>query len=60
MGVSTNGQICYGVLFEDGYEMPWDKQRQGEEERYYRLFTDYPTTDEFYTESGGRKEGVSQ
>ena len=24
MGVSTNGQICYGILFEESYEFPWD------------------------------------
>ena len=24
MGVSTDGQICFGVLFEEGYEFPWD------------------------------------
>src|SRR5690242_14196191 len=23
MSVSTNGQICYGVVFPDGYEFPW-------------------------------------
>ena len=24
MGISTDGQICFGVLFEEGYEFPWD------------------------------------
>lgn len=24
MGVSTNGQICFGILFDEGYEFPWD------------------------------------
>lgn len=24
MSQSTDGQICYGVLFEDGYEFPWE------------------------------------
>lgn len=23
MGTSTNGQICYGVAFEEGFEFPW-------------------------------------
>jgi hypothetical protein len=22
--VSTNGQICFGILFEEGFEFPWD------------------------------------
>lgn len=60
MGVSTNGQICYGVLFEDGYAMPWDESRHTESEWYYRLFPDYPTADELYTEEGNLKEGVTQ
>lgn len=24
MGMSTDGQVCYGVVFDDGYEFPWD------------------------------------
>jgi len=24
MGVSTDGRICFGYCFEDGYEFPWD------------------------------------
>ena len=23
MGVSTDGQICYGIVFEEGHEFPW-------------------------------------
>ena len=30
MGTSTNGQICYGVAFEDGYEFPWDADYDGD------------------------------
>lgn len=24
MGQSTNGQICYGIAFEEGFEFPWE------------------------------------
>lgn len=24
MSTSTNGEICYGILFEEGYEFPWN------------------------------------
>ena len=24
MGVSTDGQICFGILFDEGFEFPWD------------------------------------
>ena len=23
MGTSTNGQLCYGIVFEEGFEFPW-------------------------------------
>lgn len=25
MGQSTNGQICYGISFEDGFQFPWNE-----------------------------------
>lgn len=30
MGVSTNGQICYGVAFDEDYEFPWNKEHDGD------------------------------
>ena len=24
MSTSTDGQICYGIAFEEGFEFPWD------------------------------------
>ena len=27
MGVSTDGQLCYGILFEAGFEFPWDSDK---------------------------------
>ncbi len=30
MGQSTNGQLCYGIAFEDGFEFPWDVKHEGE------------------------------
>ena len=32
MGVSTNGEISFGIIFEEGYEFPWDKFDDGLEE----------------------------
>lgn len=26
MGASTNGQICYGIVFEEDHEFPWDAE----------------------------------
>jgi len=27
MGVSTNGQICYGIMFDEDTEFPWDEDK---------------------------------
>ena len=35
MGTSTNGQICYGVAFEEGYEFPWDVERDGDIDEWW-------------------------
>ena len=36
MGVSTNGQICYGITFDAGYEFPWDlDDYQGDIEEWW-------------------------
>lgn len=29
MSRSTNGELCYGIIFEDGYEFPWDDREKG-------------------------------
>ena len=30
MGTSTNGQICYGVAFDEEHEFPWDEEHEGD------------------------------
>lgn len=45
MGVSTNGQVCYGYLFEDGYEFPWGD----DVERWWRNECEFVPTDFPYT-----------
>jgi hypothetical protein len=29
MGVSTDGQICFGIAFEEGFEFPWGDDDEG-------------------------------
>ena len=45
MGVSTNGQICYGFMFEEGYEFPWDtdvsEHDEGDIEAWWRGVNNY-------------------
>lgn len=35
MGTSTNGQICYGVVFDEEYEFPWDKEHDGDIDNWW-------------------------
>lgn len=35
MGISTDGEICYGIIFEDGYEFPWDIDHEGDPEMWW-------------------------
>lgn len=36
MGISSDGQICYGIAFEEGYEFPWLEDKwEGDEEKWW-------------------------
>ena len=35
MGTSTDGQICYGVAFDDGHEFPWDVEHEGDVDEWW-------------------------
>lgn len=37
MGVSTDGQICYGILFPEDFEFPWDDEKFGGDVRDWWL-----------------------
>ena len=53
MGVSTNGQICFGVMLEEGVELPW-----GEDiEEWWRKVNDFKDVHEPWTEEGEYAEG---
>lgn len=61
MGVSTDGQLSYGCLFEEGFEFPWDKEKYDgdtdawwEDVRGFTSTVDYP-----YDEFGEYKEGFN-
>lgn len=59
MGVSTDGQICYGILFEDGYEFPWDED--GDIEDWWNDIhgmKDWKPTVEIYNSEGNYLNGI--
>lgn len=35
MGTSTNGQICFGILFEEDFEFPWSDAEDGDIENWW-------------------------
>jgi hypothetical protein len=55
MGVSTNGQICFGVVCEEDTEFPWDDGEWGGdiEEWWRTAVCGYIPEEEIYDESGG-------
>lgn len=54
MGVSTDGQICYGILLEEDQELPWDSgQWDGNiEEWWLYAIQGYKNPFELYTAKG--------
>lgn len=60
MGTSTDGQLCYGYLFDEGHEFPWyseddfgDLEMWWEEQNGY---VELPLEREPYTEDGDYQE----
>lgn len=62
MGQSTNGQICFGILLEDGIELPWDKDEfEGEPWEWWRKINGYKPLYECFTQDGQEyAEGFSR
>lgn len=56
MGVSTDGQICYGVLFEEGFHFPWGESYDIED--WWMRTSGYKPSVEIYNEKGEYINGV--
>ena len=64
MGTSTDGQLCFGVMLEEGFEFPWgwngDGVFDGDLEEWWRSVNGYQCQVESpWDEAGNRKPGVS-
>ncbi len=56
MGVSTDGQICFGIVFPEGFEFPWDDPKfDGEIEEWWRSIHGYKEPFKLY--DGGEYVG---
>lgn len=53
MSVSTDGQICFGVLLEEGAELPWnDESYDGDIENWWLAINGFKSSVEIYDEKG--------
>ncbi len=59
MGVSTNGQICFGLLYEEGFEFPWNEDGQ-ELEDWWRDVCEYKPSKEVYDSKGDHLPGIGK
>lgn len=59
MSISTDGQICYGVLFEDGQIFPWDEDGDIEDWWVYKALN-FRHSVEIYTKNGEHEKGIVQ
>lgn len=59
MGTSTNGQICYGLVFEEGHEFPWDINDEGIDDWWTFKICGYEHSKECYGEAG-RLPGITE
>lgn len=59
MGQSTNGQICFGVAFPDGFEFPWDTNRQydGDIEEWWKHLKGFTPLFEMWGKDNNYKDG---
>lgn len=57
MGISTNGQICFGILFPEEYAFPWDKYGD-EEEWWLKDVLKYKPPFEIFDSKGEYIDGV--
>lgn len=58
MGQSTDGQICFGIVFKDGYEFPWSENEDGHEEWWHTVVNGFKPSFEIYDENDEYLNGV--
>lgn len=59
MGISTNAHICYGILFEEDFEFPWEQEKylDGDLEEWWLKINNYKSPFELFDEHGGYLNG---
>lgn len=61
MGVSTNAEISYGIIFEEDFEFPWTDGEDNDIDNWW-LYTvnGYKHPFEIYDDKGMRIEGIDE
>ena len=57
MGVSTDGYIFYGILFDEGQEYPWDEEEDGDIQTWWLKECGFKPTKEFFDKNGNYING---
>jgi hypothetical protein len=61
MGVSTDGQLHFGIVFEEGTEFPWEMdEHEHDIEQWWRNINGYKDIFEPYTDEGEYAAGWSR
>lgn len=69
MDTSTDGEISFGIMFEEGFEFPWDQSCDdgevehdfgGDIEEWWRLMNGFSIADSPFTQEGDYKPGVTK
>jgi len=58
MGQSNKGQICYGILFEEDYQFPWDKDGDEIDDWWIWKILKFKHTIELFDENGNFLNGI--
>lgn len=63
MSTSTNGQLSYGIIFDEGFEFPWTKDPwDGDERHWWRDVNGFKNSKEIYSNGdyiGGKRPNES-
>ena len=61
MGTSTDGQLSFGVVFEEGYEFPWDADQYGGDlDEWWQSISGYDNPHKPFNEHGEWNPGVTR
>ncbi len=58
MGVSTNAEISFGVIFNEGHEFPWSDEKHDGIDEWWLNVSEYKNPFEIFNDEGGYIDGV--